>query len=110
MSTTQRAPHDISTMHTTSFLLSNLHCPSCVSNIENAIDALKPKPSSVSSSLVTSWVTVRHEPPLSASTIRNALEDAGFDVRSSFAGNLPQEFPGCDQDGSSSRTVSSAGV
>jgi Cu+-exporting ATPase len=77
-------------METTSFLLSNLHCPSCISTIEDALYTLDPKPSSVSSSIVSSWVTVCHEPTLSPPAIRNALEDAGFDVRSVVSNDLKQ--------------------
>jgi copper chaperone CopZ len=69
-------------MHITSFLLPNLHCPSCVSTIEDVLDTFDPAPGSVSSSIVRSWVTVRHDLSLSPTAIRNAREDAGFDVRS----------------------------
>lgn len=65
---------------TTSFLLSNLHCPSCVTYIEEILAALHPSPISISPSLVSSWVTVRHDKALSARAIREALEDSGFDV------------------------------
>ncbi|KAG0645821.1 Copper-transporting ATPase HMA5 [Hyphodiscus hymeniophilus] len=63
---------------THSFLLSNLHCPSCVSHIQETLSRLHPI--SVSPSLVSSWVTVEHTASLSVSDIREALEDAGFDV------------------------------
>lgn len=65
---------------THSLLLSNLHCPSCVSNIKELLLRLDPTPISISPSLVTSWVTVQHEKYLSVGNIRDALEDAGFDV------------------------------
>jgi P-type Cu+ transporter len=78
-------------METTSFLLSNLHCPSCVSTIEGALNSLRPNPASVSSSIVSSWVTVRHEPSLPPTTIRNALEDAGFEVRGVVRNDIKQE-------------------
>lgn len=64
----------------TSFLLSNLHCPSCVSHIQDILYALRPRPESVSPSLVSSWVTVQHDPSLARSTVKQALTDAGFDV------------------------------
>ena len=63
---------------THSFLLSNLHCPSCVSHIQESLSKLHPI--SVSPSLVSSWVTVEHKGSLPAREIRGALEDAGFDV------------------------------
>lgn len=77
-------------MQTSSFLLANLHCSSCVSTIEDALYTLVPKPCSVSSSIVSSWITVRHEPALYHTTIGTALEDAGFDVRSIAIHDLKQ--------------------
>ncbi|OWP01612.1 hypothetical protein B2J93_2128 [Marssonina coronariae] len=67
-------------MITSSFILSNLHCPSCVSYIKDTLFALDPSPSSVSPSLVSSVVTVEHDPHLSSSAIQDALRDAGFDI------------------------------
>jgi Cu+-exporting ATPase len=63
-----------------SYLLSNLHCPTCVSHIQETLSALHPKPVSISPSLVSSWVTVKHDSKLSENNIQEALEDAGFDV------------------------------
>ena len=68
------------TLITSSFLLSNLHCPSCVSHIQDILFALNPRPISVSPSLVSSWVTVEHDESLPERDIREALEAAGFDV------------------------------
>jgi Cu+-exporting ATPase len=65
---------------THSFLLSNLHCPSCVSHIHGFLSKLHPPPNSVSPSLVTSWVTVEHSSYLSVRDIREAFKNAGFDV------------------------------
>lgn len=65
---------------TTSFLLSNLHCPSCVANIENVLGGLTPKPTLVQASVVTSWVTVAHDRDLTSTSMQSALEEAGFDV------------------------------
>ncbi|KAE8440554.1 hypothetical protein EG329_007247 [Mollisiaceae sp. DMI_Dod_QoI] len=65
---------------TSSFLVSNLHCPSCVSHIQDTLFALDPRPSSVSPSLLTSWVTVRHDESLSLIDICEALENAGFEI------------------------------
>lgn len=65
---------------THSFLLSNLHCPSCVSYIQEFLSKLYPAPISISPSLVSSSVTVEHEKYLSAGDIKEALGDAGFDV------------------------------
>ncbi|CAD6446208.1 dd2ba4ab-4f8b-4671-9253-31a5f13eb98d-CDS [Sclerotinia trifoliorum] len=68
------------TLITTSYLLSNLHCPSCVSNIKKSLYALCPQPKEVIPSLMSSWVTVRHQKDLSTKAIRGALQSAGFDV------------------------------
>ncbi|TVY13605.1 Copper-transporting ATPase HMA5, partial [Lachnellula arida] len=76
-------------MATTSFLLSNLHCPSCVSHIKDTLSHLDPQPSSVSPSLVTSWVTVDHEISLPIRNIQNALEESGFEI-SDVATNTKQ--------------------
>lgn len=65
---------------TTSFLLSNLHCPSCVAHIQGTLFSLDPRPASVSPSLVSSWVTVAHDRSLSKQDMQDALESAGFDV------------------------------
>ncbi|TVY39373.1 Copper-exporting P-type ATPase, partial [Lachnellula subtilissima] len=72
-------------MATTSFLLSNLHCPSCVSHIKDTLSHLVAQPSSVSPSLVTSWVTVDHEISLPIWKIQNALEEAGFEISDSVS-------------------------
>ncbi|KAM3079632.1 hypothetical protein ACMFMG_006044 [Clarireedia jacksonii] len=65
---------------TTSYLLSNLHCPSCVSRIQEILYDLNPRPVSVAPSLVSSWVTVQHDRNLSTKDIRAALQLEGFDV------------------------------
>jgi P-type Cu+ transporter len=65
---------------TTSFLLSNLHCPSCVTYIQQILSNLRPSPISISPSLVSSWVKVQHGKDLSPRDIRAALEDSGFEV------------------------------
>src|SRR5271169_5042974 len=68
---------------TTTVLIRNLHCSSCISNIEDSLLALSPKPTSVSSSIIVSQsVTVQHEISLPVSNILHALEEAGFDIDS----------------------------
>ncbi|KAH7410609.1 P-type ATPase-like protein [Cadophora sp. MPI-SDFR-AT-0126] len=67
-------------MVTTSFILSNLHCPSCVSHIQNTLYALDPPPAIVSPSLVSSVVTVEHDAAISVADIQDALENAGFEI------------------------------
>ncbi|KAK3342785.1 E1-E2 ATPase-domain-containing protein [Neurospora tetraspora] len=78
---------------TTSFLISNLHCPSCVSTIKDVLLHSEPSSGShirwVSPNVVTSVVTVEHYDSGSnsaasvSSLIRDmhrALEDSGFEV------------------------------
>lgn len=65
---------------TTSFLLSNLHCPSCVSHINGILSSLQPPPSSISPWLASSWVIIKHDPALPDTDIQKALEDGGFDI------------------------------
>lgn len=73
-------PGAFSQSRTTTFLLSNLHCASCVSNIEEALFQLVPRPTSVDPSIVSQTVTVRHHPSLLESTLSKALSDAGFEI------------------------------
>lgn len=65
---------------TTSFLISNMHCPSCVAHIKDVLFSLQPSPIAVSPSLLSSWVTVKHDSLLSVKDIADALGAAGFDV------------------------------
>ncbi|KAI4862671.1 heavy metal translocatin [Hypoxylon rubiginosum] len=66
---------------TSYFLLGNLHCPTCVSSIK---DALQPIPGVtwVSPNLVTSWVAVEHDPDILVTEMASKLESAGFEVSS----------------------------
>ncbi|KAK4147418.1 E1-E2 ATPase-domain-containing protein [Dichotomopilus funicola] len=68
---------------TTSFLLANLHCPTCVSTIKDALlhdsgneNLIK----WVSPNVVTSVVTVEHTPAASVRRMRDALEESGFEI------------------------------
>jgi copper chaperone CopZ len=71
---------------TSSFLLSNMHCPSCVSHIQDTLYELNPRPLSVAPSLVSSVVTVEHDKSLSVRNIYDALESAGFGICDVTAG------------------------
>ncbi|KAK4032539.1 E1-E2 ATPase-domain-containing protein [Parachaetomium inaequale] len=64
-----------------SFLLANLHCPTCVSTIKSALLESCGEPVKwVSPNVVTSVVTVEHAPEASLRQMRRALEEAGFEV------------------------------
>ncbi|EXL39200.1 hypothetical protein FOCG_18187 [Fusarium oxysporum f. sp. radicis-lycopersici 26381] len=65
----------------TSFLLSNLHCPSCVATIKEVLqDSCAHHLRWVSPSVVTSVVTVEHNPVATIREIESVLQEAGFDV------------------------------
>ncbi|KAH9907191.1 heavy metal translocatin [Xylariomycetidae sp. FL2044] len=66
---------------TTSFLLANLHCPTCVSTIKDVLQGL-PGINWVSPNVVTSWVTVEHDPETPMRQMASSLEAAGFEVSS----------------------------
>ncbi|KAK7061683.1 E1-E2 ATPase-domain-containing protein [Favolaschia claudopus] len=64
--------HRVTTIH-----VSNLHCPSCVATITDALSSLS---LSVDVSIVLQTVTVHHLEKISADDIQTAILDAGFDV------------------------------
>lgn len=66
---------------TSSFLLANLHCPTCVSTIKAAIqESCRGHVRWVSPNVVTSVVTVEHDPAASLTDMHKALEESGFEV------------------------------
>ena len=67
---------------TTTFLISNLHCPSCITSIQSLLEVLTPAPISISHSIISHSITIHHDDDLPATTITTALEHAGFEVYS----------------------------
>jgi P-type Cu+ transporter len=68
---------------TTSFLLDNLHCPSCVTTIKRILrDRFGNAVSWVSPNLVTHLVIVEHEdsPKASVDDLAKTLQDSGFEI------------------------------
>ncbi|KAK1972045.1 heavy metal translocating P-type ATPase [Colletotrichum sublineola] len=70
---------------TTSFLLANLHCPSCVSSIQQALQESSGHDVIwVSPNVVTSVVTIEHRhtptPDITIRCMAKSLQDAGFDI------------------------------
>ncbi|KXX83349.1 putative copper-transporting ATPase HMA5 [Madurella mycetomatis] len=66
---------------TTSFLIGNLHCPTCVSTIKDVLhESCGDLVQWVSPNIVTSVVTVDHAPAASFQRMREALEESGFEV------------------------------
>ncbi|KAM7192900.1 E1-E2 ATPase domain containing protein [Rhypophila sp. PSN 637] len=88
MATTNRIPvlgrtspaSETSTV-TSSFLLANLHCPTCVSTIKEVLHgSCDGNVKWVSPNVVTSVVTVEHTPAASLREMHQALRDEGFEV------------------------------
>ncbi|KFH41389.1 copper-transporting ATPase-like protein [Hapsidospora chrysogenum ATCC 11550] len=103
---------------TTSFLLGNLHCPSCVAVIKSELhDTYGDHVLWVSPNLVTSVVTVEHDDTKFATvgSIKKTIEDVGYEVFSidttaTVANDIPhltgQEPDAAQQKGTSSQGVS----
>jgi len=72
-------PHSAATI--TSYLLSNMHCSSCILAIKEALRGLPAHQIGwVSPNLITSVVTIEHDPSVRIGDMEFALEKAGFDV------------------------------
>ncbi|CAK7242804.1 MAG: hypothetical protein STHCBS139747_004306 [Sporothrix thermara] len=88
---TSRPPGQDAATVTTSILLGNLHCPSCVSTIREVLqEAYADHIRWVSPNIVTSVVTVEHDAATPLRGMVAALADAGFEicgVTSSSAGD-----------------------
>ncbi|KZT24526.1 hypothetical protein NEOLEDRAFT_1067396, partial [Neolentinus lepideus HHB14362 ss-1] len=77
----------------TNVLVSNLHCSSCVSTIEDTLDTLSPHPTLIHVSIVSQSVTVHHHRDLAPTVIKHAIEDAGFDIVATPAATEVTEGP-----------------
>ncbi|KAJ5085342.1 hypothetical protein N7532_010113 [Penicillium argentinense] len=64
----------------TTILVDNLHCPSCVANVQETLSTLRPAPFSVTTSVILHEIKVIHPITLNASRIARALTDAGFEL------------------------------
>lgn len=90
---------------TTSYLLENLHCPSCVAAIKSVLfKTFAHKILWASPNLVTSVVTIEHEDvrSVSVTSMKRTLEDAGFKIcgldttailANDMRCNIQSEFP-----------------
>ncbi|KLO08815.1 heavy metal translocatin, partial [Schizopora paradoxa] len=65
---------------TTTILVSNLHCSSCVNTVRETLALLSPPPRSIHTSLINQSISVEHSPELSVRAIKDALDGAGFDL------------------------------
>jgi Cu+-exporting ATPase len=67
---------------TTTVLINNVHCASCLSYIQEVLSTLHPVPLSITANYVSHEVTIVHSPEHSANDISRALSDAAFEVQS----------------------------
>lgn len=65
----------------TSYIVSNLHCPTCVSAINHELrENFSGKIRWVSPNIVTSVVTVEHDPSVNITSMADVLKEAGYEV------------------------------
>lgn len=67
---------------TTTVLINNIHCGSCLSYIQEVLSTLEPPPLSTTANYVSHEVVIVHDPRHSAGAICRALSDAAFEVQS----------------------------
>jgi Cu+-exporting ATPase len=72
---------------TTTFFISNLHCPSCITSIQFSLEDLSIQASSISHSIIQHSITIRHATSTSHTAIASNLEKAGFEVFSVVQAN-----------------------
>ena len=93
-----RSGLDHSKLVTSTLFISNLHCPSCASSIEEVLHALCPRPASFAFSFVFHSLQISHCLGLEVRKIVTALEEIGFEVHSVFqdgdetTGSQPREL------------------
>jgi len=76
-------PQPLPTGHvTTTVLINNIHCASCLSYIQEVLSTLQPAPLSTTANYVSHEVTIVHIPNHSANDISRALSDAAFEIQS----------------------------
>jgi P-type Cu+ transporter len=67
---------------TTTALINNIHCASCLSYIQEVLGTLQPAPLSITANYVSHEIAIVHVPEHSANDISRALSDAAFEVQS----------------------------
>jgi Cu+-exporting ATPase len=72
------APLPIAHRRQTSFLIPNLHCPTCVSHVTSIIDDLDPTAVIRDISVINHVVTIAHQ--IATSSISEALTSAGYEI------------------------------
>ncbi|OXV06324.1 hypothetical protein Egran_05908 [Elaphomyces granulatus] len=66
---------------TTTLLINNIHCASCLSYVQEVLSTLQPAPLSITANYVSHEVAIIHFPEHSANDISRALSDAAFEVQ-----------------------------
>jgi hypothetical protein len=66
---------------TTTLLINNIHCASCLSYIQEVLSTSQPAPLSITANYVSHEVAIIHFPEQSANDISRALSDAAFEVQ-----------------------------
>ncbi|CUS14360.1 unnamed protein product, partial [Tuber aestivum] len=66
---------------TTTVLINNIHCASCLSYIQEVLSTLQPAPLSTTANYVSHELVIVHLPEHSADDISRALSDAAFEVQ-----------------------------
>ena len=79
MSTIHRNSASAATLQT-SFLIPNLHCPTCVNRIEELVSELNPAPVVENISIVDHMVTIKHLASITAASISKLLSSAAYEV------------------------------
>ncbi|KAI9789216.1 MAG: hypothetical protein M1833_002444, partial [Piccolia ochrophora] len=87
---------------TTTILVNNIHCASCVSSIHGTLGALRPPPLAVTASVLTHEVKITHLPALATQRITASLDDVGFEVDTAITtdemgNNLSETEPSSQQ-------------
>ncbi|KIV92543.1 hypothetical protein PV10_03832 [Exophiala mesophila] len=67
---------------TTTVLINNVHCASCLTYIQEVLSTLQPAPLTITANYISHEVTIVHSPDHSATDIARALSDAAFEVQS----------------------------
>ncbi|KAI7211192.1 heavy metal translocatin [Hortaea werneckii] len=91
----------------TSFLVSNLNCPTCVSHITSLMNGFTPAPVIRDISIINHVVTIAHENTLPAVSISEALTSAGYEVfdTSSASGSCEKLLAQADREANLVSTV-----
>lgn len=91
----------------TSFLVSNLNCPACVSHITSLMNDFTPAPVIRDISIINHVITIAHENTLPAVSISEALTSAGYEVfdTSSASGSCEKLLAQADREANLASTV-----